>query len=115
MRPASHFICDSHYRPILRVKQQMTCMKAAIITCTHAQFSSGLMRFRSGVVEFVRFDILCFQGVLGLQVALKCHSLCGSISVVLSEGHRDLESDSQTTLTNRNKTIAESCFIVNKA
>lgn len=79
------FISASHYRPIsqacvLLVEQQMSCMKDWYDNTTHAQsLECSLMRFSSGVVEFVRCDILCFQGVLGLEVALKCHRLCGRI------------------------------------
>lgn len=79
------FVSDSHYRPILQacvllVKRQTACLKDWCNNMMHAQsLECSLMSFSSGVVEFVRCDILCFQGVLGLEVALKCHRLCGRI------------------------------------
>ncbi len=60
------------------------------------QHQAAWAEFCSGVVEFVRCDISCFQGVLGLRVALKCQSLCGrdffcfvwGLTETLSQTHR---------------------------
>ncbi len=82
------------------------------------QHQAAWAEFCSGVTEFVRCDISCFQEVLGLRVALKCHGLCGrdffcfvwGLTETLSQTHR------RHSLTEtRRVVIRVSCFILNEA
>lgn len=57
-----------------------------------------------GVVVMVRCDILCYHGVLAFTLVLNVTAFVREIYFALTKRHRDLESATQTTLTNRGMT-----------
>lgn len=57
-----------------------------------------------GVVVMVRCDILCYHGVLAFTLVLNVTAFVREIYFALTKSHRDLESATQTTLTNRGMT-----------